>query len=99
LSVCASRLCLSLCLLAACGGGEGGGGGGPVDDPCAAPVSGTPALGVQEIARGLSAPIALAIAPGDGRLFVAEKGGRVRIVVGGQPSGGIFLDLRGSFST
>jgi glucose/arabinose dehydrogenase len=40
-------------------------------------------LSVQEVARGLEIPWSLAFAP-DGRLFVTERVGRVRIIAGGQ---------------
>jgi glucose/arabinose dehydrogenase len=77
-------------------GGDGGGGGAPdarpAGTPCV-PVAGTPPLALEEVARGLTAPIAIAIPPGDTRFFVAEKGGRVRVIEGGRPRGEDFLDL------
>jgi glucose/arabinose dehydrogenase len=62
----------------------------------------TPALAAVRLSlarvAALSQPVALATRPGDDSLFVAEKGGRVRRVAGGQggtPSldGGAVLDL------
>src|SRR6185295_16343283 len=43
------------------------------------PVSGTPALQLEEVARNLTQPIVIAIPDGEDRIFVAEKGGKIRI--------------------
>jgi glucose/arabinose dehydrogenase len=47
------------------------------------------------VARGLDKPLALEVAPGDttGRLFVVERGGRVRILRGGAVDKTPFIDL------
>jgi glucose/arabinose dehydrogenase len=51
---------------------------------------------LERIARGLDSPLALEAAPGDksGRLFVVERGGRVRILRGGVVEPEPFVDLR-----
>ena len=79
-----------LATLAACGGGNSNGGSNPPTGP---PPSGSPVTsltardgtvyGVQVIATGLEIPWSLAFAP-DGRLFITERPGRVRIFANGQ---------------
>jgi glucose/arabinose dehydrogenase len=76
----------------------------PTDSPptgsCAAgtPVSGTPPLTAVRVASGLEDPVDLQAAPGDrSRLFVAEQGGRIRVVRGGSVVA-TFLDLRSRVS-
>lgn len=51
---------------------------------------------LERVARGLDSPLALESAPGDhsGRLFVVERGGRIRILRGGRLDAEPFLDLR-----
>jgi glucose/arabinose dehydrogenase len=51
---------------------------------------------LEPVARGLDKPLALEVAPGDtsGRLFVVERGGRIRILRGGQLAREPFLDFR-----
>ncbi len=51
---------------------------------------------LERFARGLDHPLALEAAPGDrsGRLFVVERGGRIRILRGGRVDPEPFLDLR-----
>lgn len=56
-------------LLAACGGA-------PTDLPSAAP---TPGVGLDTVASGLAVPWDLAFAP-DGRIFVTERAGRIRVI-------------------
>jgi hypothetical protein len=51
------------------------------------------ALGVREVVTGLSSPLALTAPAGDSRLFVAEQGGRIRIVANGQLLATPFLDV------
>lgn len=67
------------------------GGGGPA--PALAEVT----LRLRQVAR-LSAPLAMATRPGDERLFVAEKGGRVQAL---EPNSRVstVLDLSGEVST
>jgi glucose/arabinose dehydrogenase len=50
---------------------------------------------LERVARGLDSPLALEAAPGDGsgRLFVVERGGRIRILRGGRVDPEPFLDL------
>lgn len=47
------------------------------------------------VATGLSQPVAFATAPGDGRLFIAERTGRIRVVEGTTLRSSPFLDLSG----
>ena len=54
----------------------------------------TTGLEVEEVASGLTSPIALASPPGDDRLFIAEQGGMIRIVRDGVVDPVPFLDLR-----
>ena len=68
---------LVLALIPACGGGGGsgddtGGGDGGVPDavPGCQPVSGTPTLGLQEVASGFDMPVFVTSPPSDPRLFV-----------------------------
>ena len=82
---------LLLASLAACGGDNSGGSSNP--PPPSGPPGGFPVttetardgtkFGVQVIARGLEIPWTLAFAP-DGRLFITERPGRVRIYANGQ---------------
>ena len=74
-------LCAMLAATAACGG----------DGP-SRPI--TTGLDVEEVASGLSSPIALASLPDDDRLFIAEQGGMIRIVRDGVVDPVPFLDLR-----
>ncbi|HUS66239.1 MAG TPA: PQQ-dependent sugar dehydrogenase [Kofleriaceae bacterium] len=58
-------------------------------------------VGLDRIATGLESPLALEVAPGDasGRLFVVERGGRIRLMTtAGKVASGAFLDLRGKVS-
>src|SRR5688572_10052714 len=64
------------------GGGNGDGGGGNNADAAVnscAPVSGTN-LALEPVASGLDQPLFVTSPPGDTRLFVVEKEGRIRIV-------------------
>src|SRR6185295_9768471 len=82
---------LLLASLAACGGDNSGGSSNP--PPPSGPPGGFPVttetardgtkFGVQVIATGLEIPWSLAFAP-DGRLFITERPGRVRIYANGQ---------------
>ena len=74
-------------LLAGSAGIAGCGGDGP-----SRPI--TTGLEVEEVASGLTSPIALASLPGDDRLFIAEQGGAIRIVRDGVVDPVPFLDLR-----
>lgn len=51
------------------------------------------ALALQEVASGLSAPIFLTAPPGDSRLFILERAGRVRVVQNGSLLATPFLDI------
>lgn len=77
---------LLLLALAACGPAGPGGPGGPDDGPPVAEVKLAP------VVDGLEAPVAITNA-GDERLFVAERVGRVRIVVGGELVEEPYLDI------
>src|SRR5687768_5573725 len=52
-----------------------------------------PGFSVDEVADGLTNPTALAFAP-DGRMFVAEQRGTVRVFVKGVLQPNFFIDLR-----
>ena len=56
-------------------------------------------LALETVATGLAFPVDLASPPGDPRLFVVEKGGRVRILRNGAVGSTPFLDLSGRVST
>ncbi len=56
-------------------------------------------LRLAEIATGLDSPVALAVHPTDGGLFVAEQSGAVREIVDGTPSEVPALDLADEVST
>jgi Glucose/sorbosone dehydrogenases len=59
-----------------------------------------PAGALQQVAAGLNFPLYLTAPPGDtGRLFIAEKGGAIRIVKHGTLEPTPFLDLNGKVST
>ncbi|MGK5054760.1 PQQ-dependent sugar dehydrogenase [Janthinobacterium sp. RB2P8] len=51
------------------------------------------ALALQEVVSGLSAPIFLAAPPGDSRLFILERPGRIRVVQNGNLLATPFLDI------
>jgi len=63
------------------------------------PASGDLPLALTTVATGLEFPLDLASPPGDPRLFVGEKGGRIRILRDGVLASTDFLDLRGRVST
>jgi glucose/arabinose dehydrogenase len=71
--------------LAACSNGNGA----PSDQP----PPDTSALALQPVADGLAFPLYLTAPPGDDRLFVVEKGGRIRIVENGALLPTPFLDV------
>jgi glucose/arabinose dehydrogenase len=51
------------------------------------------ALALQEVASGLSVPIFLTAPPGDSRLFIIERAGRIRVVQNGSLLATPFLDI------
>jgi glucose/arabinose dehydrogenase len=57
------------------------------------PVPGTGTPSLQTVATGLASPLYLVSPPGDQRLFVVEKGGRIRIIKEGMLLPDPFLDL------
>src|SRR6266496_1999439 len=63
-----------------------------------APAPGDLPLALATVVAGLDFPLDLASPPGDSRLFVVEKGGRIRILRDGALAGSDFLDLRGRVS-
>jgi glucose/arabinose dehydrogenase len=54
-------------------------------------IAAIPPLELESVATGLSQPLFVTDAPGDPRLFVVEKGGRVKILENGTPRGTPFL--------
>ena len=86
LSSLLGRLAASMSLfLAACSSGNGA----PSDQPPAD----TSALVLEQVAKGLAFPLYLTAPPGDDRLFIVEKGGRIRIVENGTLRPDPFLDI------
>src|SRR5215210_4165572 len=83
-------LCLLVSAATACGAGDGSVPG---------PPEGTVAIGLEQIASGLNFPVYLTAPPGDARLFIAEKGGAIRIVKDGALLPTPFLSLAGRVST
>ena len=64
------------------------------------PVAGTPALTTTLVASGLASPLDLKAPAGDRtRLFVVERGGRVRILKNGQLAAAPFLDVSSRISS
>jgi len=64
--------------------------GGPGDPAIIAPAVN---LALQPVASGLASPVHLASPPNDGRLFIVEQPGRIRIVQNGSLIGTPFLDI------
>ena len=99
----AAAAAVSLIALTGCGSGDSN--STPTPSPsaggCSAgtPIGGTPALTTQLIARGFSSPLDLQAPAGDARLFVAEQGGRIRILRSGVILGTPFLDISGRISS
>jgi glucose/arabinose dehydrogenase len=62
-----------------------------VGTPVGPPPAGPP--GLLRVAQGLSFPLYLTTPPGDPRLFIVEKGGRIKVVKNGQVLGDPFLDI------
>jgi hypothetical protein len=56
-------------------------------------------LGLLEVTNALASPTYLAAPPGDARLFVTERAGRVRILQNGVPLTAAFLDISARVST
>ncbi|MBI4512022.1 MAG: PQQ-dependent sugar dehydrogenase [Deltaproteobacteria bacterium] len=63
--------------------------------PSAPPPSVASGVRLEVVGSGLVEPVGMAIIPRDARkrLFIVEKGGRVRVLVDGKPSPNAFLDL------
>ncbi len=80
-------------VLLACGNGLAPLPDGP-DDPLPPPPSGD-SIQLVEVASGFDQPVYLTAPPNDGRLFIVELAGRIRIVENGQLVGTPFLDITG----
>lgn len=78
-------------LLAACANGSGAPSDGMPD--------GTVKVGLAQVAGGLAFPLYLTSPPGDERLFIVEKGGRIRIVRHDSLLPESFLDISALVST
>ena len=97
------RLLCALLLLALLGG-CGSNGSATAPPPPAPPPGPPPPPGgdeaaLQRIAEGLDFPLYLTAPAGDPRLFVVEKGGRVKVVKEGRVLNEPFLNLSGQVST
>ncbi|MFL6673862.1 MAG: PQQ-dependent sugar dehydrogenase [Massilia sp.] len=78
-------------LLASCGGGGGSPG---ITGALPPAIPSTPlSLAVTEVASGLDRPTFLTAPPGDPRLFIVERAGRIRIMQAGAMQPQPFLDL------
>jgi hypothetical protein len=97
---CPAYPLLILFTIAACGGGSGDIDAAVDADPTlpdaleqsCQPASGTD-IATQEVASGLNDPVWAGSPPGDGRLFIIEQQGRIRIVKNGQLLDTPFLDI------
>jgi glucose/arabinose dehydrogenase len=65
----------------------------------AAPPGGPVTAALHEVASGLDFPLYLTSPPGDDRLFIVERDGAIRLLVGGTLLETPFLDLTGKVST
>ena len=63
--------------------------------PARATAPGTEGVELVNVASGLSTPTDLTAPPGDSRVFIAEKPGRIRIVENGTLLSTPFLDITG----
>ena len=85
-----SALCLLVIPAFACGSG---------DNSPLGPPEGTFPVGLEQVASGLSVPLYLTAPAGDARLFIAEKGGAIRIVKDGALLPTPFLNLADRVTT
>jgi len=84
----------ALCALASAACSDGS------DAPVGAPIPTEPdggqsdfGLALERVVDGLDAPVLVTSAPGDSRLFVVERPGRIRIVAGGSVLARPFVDI------
>jgi len=91
-------LCLLMSPLVACGSGDDSGLPEPPAGP-PTPPDGAITVGLELVASGLDSPTYLTAPPGDPRLFIAEKGGGIRIVRDGALLPTPFLSLAGRVTT
>jgi len=82
-----------LMVVAACGSGGDGG------DGQASTSGGQLTLTLLEVASGLSAPLFLTSPPGDDRIFIVERAGRIRILQNGSLLATPFLDIASRVNT
>jgi glucose/arabinose dehydrogenase len=88
----AALVVATLLVVAACGGSSPAGPNGS--------ASPAPKVGFETVVGGLTAPLAIANAhDGSNRLFVAEQGGRIRIVRDGRLGAAPFLDVSGEITS
>ena len=78
---------------------RGCGGGSDAGTPPTTPPPGTDSVALRLVASGFDFPLYLTAPPGDARLFVVEKTGRIRIVRNGAVSPAPFLDISARVSS
>ena len=71
----------------------------PTQPPDPALPTGTVPVALEEVAAGLTFPLYLTSPPEDSRLFIVEKGGRIRIVKNGALLATPFLDISSQVSS
>jgi glucose/arabinose dehydrogenase len=89
------RFIAAFALIAACSGGDRHDSAPPMPTFAAPPVP----LRLQPVATGLDAPVFLTAPPADPRLFVVERGGRVRLIKDGVLAATPVLDISARVST
>lgn len=73
--------------------------GEPPPTPAPPPPPGSGNVGLEPVAGGMQFPLGLTSPPGDPRLFIANKGGAIRVVKDGAVLDEPFLDLTGMVGT
>ena len=63
------------------------------NDPPVGPMPGDTAVHLEVVTSGLQSPVHIASPPADGRLFIVEQRGRIRVFKNGQLLPTPFLDI------